>query len=820
MQSSIWDDESIESVSSGIEKQPQTSHRLTGPVQDVFQDVDLDNKNLHIRSQRQSLRTTQPLQLRHQQSDEATYERIVGKTAIGRVPSIPLPSTSGFLSPQSVRINRRDLSQANSQVLSSVPSFDTQRLLLLASSPPRPQRPMEAASSPNFRILAASSRPTSRILADLSTNSLNSNSSSLRSSQPGEPQKLLRKITSESREVSGGGGIQNGTPHRMQRHLLLERSIDREMKRLGRLSSSNLDKSFQVYEDPADTRGASAVSSDHVERELSDLGPGASQSSMHDSIRENEILSFHRVDSVLHEDSREPSKTPKVGVDENQSHDTRIGDHSLTKQSLYAQNHTNPNARNVRRHRDEAEDEWETYDDFSVQHRPVLKVGLAKQLTSNSLADWSTFDSLDRFDRENELMSYDDVRNVHIHPADPRYEHTYRLRHIEPDGIPVRVPEYRFGIGNSFPNRNAWTPPLPNRTSKSMPINNSRFSTSATRNQVHPMRSKPDLSVQSLNLARTPHDFEGKDQEDQPIQGSLRSHRNFRGGPMKRTPEGVSPSEFTEDVTPSIYRKAVVGPKGNLTGSINGTGAQYAGSSLADGSSPADAAFSSPFDVDGHDVSYREPYVRGGSMEIQEVVYQTQTPAAAGTSGFSPGIETGRARPGFMYSQIRSHRENLRNQGLQPSGYTPQVFRASRASLPLAVNSLMDVAHQPTLTPKTPNPGRPSAAWARPSMATDLRSSFADPQRRTPGAQTAGGADLQHKWGLIFLLLCCLFPPLLLLLGYGALDSLMAVVTDGYYVQVHRREKNIALVIGWVVLWVVLVGVAVGIVVVEVGKAK
>ncbi|RPA80590.1 hypothetical protein BJ508DRAFT_327131 [Ascobolus immersus RN42] len=56
--------------------------------------------------------------------------------------------------------------------------------------------------------------------------------------------------------------------------------------------------------------------------------------------------------------------------------------------------------------------------------------------------------------------------DVLLHPADPRYEHVYRMREVDPTEERIMVPVYQFPTPGSFPNRNALTRPITSKVSQ------------------------------------------------------------------------------------------------------------------------------------------------------------------------------------------------------------------------------------------------------------------------------------------------------------------------------------------------------------------
>ena len=209
-------------------------------------------------------------------------------------------------------------------------------------------------------------------------------------------------------------------------------------------------------------------------------------------------------------------------------------------------------------------------------------------------------------------------------------------------------------------------------------------------------------------------------------------------------------------------------------------------------------------------------------MERIESLSQRYTPTltpprAALDPRRNPGMRLPQNQPGVLYEQIRAHRELLSAEGLLPRSFTPPVARPRPNSLLLSGCANQGHAH-----------GRLMAPYSKPFAinVTAPLSPPADPEKalgfeyrlhRLPrDSSDASSARLRRKITLsrVILVLCMFFPPLLLLYGYGMLDGVIAIITDGKVTRLSHREKQVARYIGWGLAIGAIVGIIIGMIVI------
>jgi hypothetical protein len=238
------------------------------------------------------------------------------------------------------------------------------------------------------------------------------------------------------------------------------------------------------------------------------------------------------------------------------------------------------------------------------------------------------------------------------------------------------------------------------------------------------------------------------------------------------------------------------------------------GSSLADKSSPGPPWTSSP----DYPLS-SSPAPHGSSRLFQGS--SLTSPISAHVRQGSQG-EHSYSQPGVSYDQIRAHREQLAAEGLLPRPFTPATpkqvashrrqrsfFGGSSRKAPDPEHGFPDSEEQPT--PHLPNPPVPRLGLKRPVVYSQAH------LRRHPRFDSDTGLALSRRkqhLSRIVLSLCLLFPPLLLVYGYGGMDSLMVSLSYGEITRFGNTEKRAALVLGYGLAISAVIGIVVGMIVV------
>lgn len=269
---------------------------------------------------------------------------------------------------------------------------------------------------------------------------------------------------------------------------------------------------------------------------------------------------------------------------------------------------------------------------------------------------------------------------------------------------------------------------------------------------VNPFRSSPPLI---MNASRTiPRD----DRRLGSRELSLMHAELFESRQTSETSTS-SESESAESlVVPNshgTFSKMIhLGPRVNFTGTPHGTGMREVGSSMAGASSPPQI--------------WTSPHVRTSRWEGPPTPI-TPTSAYALPAG-------------------------------QPLSPSPVYSRGSRITLERAEQFGRPVSYSVTTPLPLPQPGfiKPMEHDYRLVRPIRTRMSAREQRRR------------REAISRVVLACCVLFPPMLLLYGYGSLDEIIATVTDGEIEHFGEREKTIGLILGWAIVAACVGGLIVG----------
>ncbi|KAI9840581.1 MAG: hypothetical protein M1837_001520 [Sclerophora amabilis] len=506
---------------------------------------------------------------------------------------------------------------------------------------------------------------------------------------------------------------------------------------------------------------------------------------------------------------------------------------------------------------DEEDDgDWETVAESGAISRYETGRNLARAITGSSLANFSSFASLSPEDRrdDNSLGSIKTTGEVIQHPGDARFDFAYRLRQVTPGQTPVLLPSYNYPGGSNFPNRNALTPPLPSELNSKNPY---RHPSPLSNGHVHPFKSSPP-TIESAPPEAHPHtpergsfdyntakrrisqdylpivEYESSESRglglpDLVLPGLVDSgnlddsYSSFRrlssdGGSKRNDHE----SQSLPGPNGSFSKMIRLGPKVNVTGTPEGTGMHEVGSSLADASSPSAKWSSNSSRFRSSPVVRLEPL-----PEIRSPLPSPQPALLRGsplTSDFPNSPE--------MDSHIKAHRDVLRREGLLPVSEPPPPSR--HGSRPQDHGSADRIEPVPSPALFEDDRSVPAAAYRQPFRPLSPRDD--SPYSRSPeleGAASTYYRLYQHpreassiatdtrgdkrKISRGVLAVCLLFPPLLLLYGYGVLDIVMVELSHGGIRRFGKAEKKFALLAGWGIATAAIIGIVVSMIVVGAG---
>ncbi len=442
--------------------------------------------------------------------------------------------------------------------------------------------------------------------------------------------------------------------------------------------------------------------------------------------------------------------------------------------------------------------------------------------TGESLAGTSSAGSLSP-DHAKYRFPHDPMPMVQ-HPADPRYEHVYRVRPTVPTGEPVLLPAYNFKGGIGFPNRNALTPPSPS----SAVFNPYQPPAPLLRDHAHPFQSSPPVIVRTGRNGSRGYDVLRTLEEVAPFEygpGLVPAPRNKQGIRLvesssseaealrrfdfgvdsdKRGPNdlSVTGSSSQSNVDDSFAKSFLLGVKRNITGTPRGTGMREVGSSLvADSSSQRNwpgNAYHGPTFTQGH-----------SGMD-----------GSQGSSNSNGTMMSNR-----LYQSLRAHRQVLAAEGLLPEAIAP-VHTRSASDEEFGPDGMHNLGRNSMLT-VSPSPTTYLEAFARPfsynqtpALPRPVSDRFADFDYRLRRLRRDDSSVVtvlaKRKQGISrgILAMCMLFPPLLLLYGHGMLDGIITAVTKGQIEHFGHQEKKVALYVGWTIAMTAMLGMVIGLIVV------
>ena len=619
----------------------------------------------------------------------------------------------------------------------------------------------------------------------------------------------------------------------------LESDITRELRRVSHMSGmSNLSGSIVLLNEDG-------LHLSSVEGSSKDMGPGSSQSASGQdpaagiedasSGSGGASSSTHAAsDRAIFTDSEIPKMWTETG---RRGKVTAKGSFAASLPSTRGSG-SDPGGASVKGFEDvdDEEGDWETVADSAIPSALASRSGFTHAVTGSSLADTSSCASLSP---EHPILCFPlDARGLVQHPADERYNHVYRVRRTAPNGEPMLLPAYNFEGGMGFPNRNAWTPPSPVSPSLGNPY---QHPTPLSNDHVHPFRSSPPVLMSSGraisrtydtppevdHLSRTSQDplrqfnfafepaEEGSGNVDVPGQSPHVDAINSRAAGFHVRNQGMaerSPVDLSSPASRhgSFSKVTMLGPRMNLTGTPQGTGMREVGSSLAGVSSSPNRWSSSP--------KYPE-----SSPTFPNAA---ALPRPGHVGGYSRGNKV-EGSPRGWYDSVRAHREVLTAEGLLPRSGSPP----GRGPVSDSRYGISPASHGSSVLSVSPSPTTYLQAFARPvsynptapvPRSPSQQMSELEYRLRRPYREDSSIAPMTCKrkqtLSRVVLASCLLFPPSLLLYGYGTLDTVMVALTNGQVEHFGEREKKLALGLGWSIATMAVIGIVIGMIILAVQK--
>ncbi|KAI9892060.1 MAG: hypothetical protein M1814_001765 [Vezdaea aestivalis] len=489
--------------------------------------------------------------------------------------------------------------------------------------------------------------------------------------------------------------------------------------------------------------------------------------------------------------------------------------------------------------------DWETVKGSRAFSRSLFpsRAGLVRDATGSSIADFSDEED-DDFLQQHRRSHYDDQTRYPLsplpeilqHPADDRFKHSYRLAEVAPEQEPILLPAYDFSNAARFPNRNAMTSPV---SSEVYVDKTYKHPKALPEDHINPFHHSPTLGQSRASStfddhvpmdngvayieADSPSVYRSKgafSREESMRQQAVANHAVFNqrsshgkdaiGGSFHSSvwmdTFGDLGSEIgDESEAPSrnnsFSKVTVLGPKFNITGTPGGTNMREVGSSLADISSPGPVWTSSP--------NYG---LTPCHLELSAKATPIRSPPPAHLGLESPESPSP-TRDSPLVTQIRAQRDQLAADGLLPRPHKAHLQPRSAGHVrgeserPFLNLSISEDPRSYTQTPPVPRTFEPFIL------------EHAHLQRHPRDDSSHGLILWKRKKNIsrVVLCICMLFPPMLLLYGYGFMDNVMISLSHGEISRFGRTEKRLALLLGWGLGLCAIVGIIIGMVIVGLG---
>lgn len=267
----------------------------------------------------------------------------------------------------------------------------------------------------------------------------------------------------------------------------------------------------------------------------------------------------------------------------------------------------------------------------------------------------------------------------------------------------------------------------------------------------------------------------------------------------------------------SFAKLSHLGPKGNVTGTPEGTGMRATGSSVVGSSSPPELQ-SSPLTDDPE-----SPQTPGTPQNIFQwatghpllVAFDPASPLAnydqqrySSTQHVEPEqISKRHRRHGSHLTPPVQPRTKIPKRAVSTQRHLMQMKLMSRDELNDSQSHIDRISHE-TVTTKTGT--RPLLPMGSPPNEPRLRSRY-----RSPSSHASELRNRKHKISWICFAICTMFPYLLILYGHSALDSIMTFMTRGQIQHFGQRQKKVARIVGWTTAAATVVALIVGFVVIR-----
>jgi len=262
----------------------------------------------------------------------------------------------------------------------------------------------------------------------------------------------------------------------------------------------------------------------------------------------------------------------------------------------------------------------------------------------------------------------------------------------------------------------------------------------------------------------------------------------------------------------SFAKVTRLGCKMNITGTPNGTGMQEAGSSVVDGSSPPEAARLGPLAAYAYRPEHCSPRI---GTQVVRRAFEMDAPMVGSDQirgGTSPitGWNQPKRKESLHTLNRSAGRMNLHDRPAIAN--QRQLFDITLAmdKYPASTSSLH--RRQQSSDARVPRPGGKPATpilHAASSLPRLLR------RYRSPSSRATATRDRKQALSWLGFLICCLFPPLLVIFGFGFFDGAIMLATDGEIEHFGKRQKRLARWVGSSIIIFAVLGLAIGLIVIR-----
>jgi hypothetical protein len=490
--------------------------------------------------------------------------------------------------------------------------------------------------------------------------------------------------------------------------------------------------------------------------------------------------------------------------------------------------------------------DWETVGESGIMSRnttnPYTTMGGNIYQAGSSIVDISDDGSSSHVHFEhNDFASTDRIAQ---HPARIDYSFDYRQRTIKDGSVPVLLPAYKQLTVNGFP-ANSYRGPVPTVSSPPNAFNHQSAEELARRHANPFNSSPPEVMTADGTDFKNPRPVQGQGTRSIPFQESVKN----QAGLAIEDPDSDFPAWMDDfgDPGPAIRGQCHIDDHGNnvyenmdsYVGDYSDDVHRLAGSSLADESNSSRESlcqygnsvevvpepyvrpcgrndfYPAPLNVQKVN---RAPFIQGPPGSFYSGVRARPEPRGSkispavtsrGESGSNP-YPTNQMRPlslltvhrpetpmtadGNREGDVRSSGEFIYRSPLAPikskswrNLYSVTQLLSFREAANTSDGAVPNIQPDQVVQPVAMETIRPESSWKRLIGSPRLL-----PWARENSSVNSDLAGRKTKMSVFILLICCLFPPTLVLFSMGYMDNLMIWMTKGEISSFGKPQKKAA----------------------------